>query len=502
MNSTIKDFYKDKTLFLTGGSGFLGRVVIEKVLRATEASRIYVLIRSKRGKSPQDRIDEWKTDPVSTNQYFQKLLIELIFILIQLFGVLLKTKPNALERIVLISGDCEEPDLGISAEDRELLKNEVQVVIHCAATVNFAEPLHKALDINTRATQLMLNLAKEMSRLVGFVHVSTSFSNCVISHISEQYYPDNLIAGADKVLAIRKVCGDVLLDTMASTLMGKFPNTYTYTKALAEHVIQTESGELPVCIFRPGSIVATNKEPMSGWIDNIYGPLAMLYGTGIGVLRIAPMDIRALNPIVPVDYCANCILACAMQTANESAEKRHRSLPPTIYNYVPHKSNSLSHRAFRDILAKYRHLVPLEQALWHPFLHTTRFLWLFKLIAIFYHTLPGYAIDLVLRLQGQKPRMIKLYQKVHKSMNALYYFCTRFWTYETINTDRLWQSLSDEDKKHFEFDMRTFDWDDYFTRALVGMRVYMAKEDPSDESIMRARKHMKRYVQHYLYFIK
>ncbi|XP_060645561.1 fatty acyl-CoA reductase wat-like [Drosophila nasuta] len=414
MNSTIIDFYKDKTLFLTGGSGFLGRVVIEKVLRATEASRIYVLIRSKRGKSPQDRIAEWKTDP--------------------LFGVLLKTQPNTLERIVLISGDCEEPDLEISEEVRELLKNEVQVVIHCAATVNFAEPLHKALDINTRATQLMLNLAKEMSRLVGFVHVSTAFSNCVISHISEQYYPDNLIAGADKVLPIRKVCGDVLLDTMASTLMGKFPNTYTYTKALAENVIQTESGELPVCIFRPGSIVATNKEPMSGWIDNIYGPLAMVYGTGIGVLRIAPMNVRALNPILPVDYCANCILACAMQTANESAEKRHRSLPPTIYNYVPHKSNSISNRAFINILAKYRHVVPLEQALWYPFLHTTPFLWLFKLIAIFYHTLPGYAIDLVLRLQGQKPRMIKLYQKVHKSMNALSYFGTRFWTYETINT--------------------------------------------------------------------
>ncbi|KAH8391498.1 hypothetical protein KR215_001969 [Drosophila sulfurigaster] len=472
MNSTIKEFYKDKTLFLTGGSGFLGRVFIEKVLRATEASRIYVLIRSKRGKSPQDRIDEWKTDPF--------------------FGVLLKTQPNALERIVPISGDCEEPDLGISVDDRELLKNEVQVVIHCAATVNFAEPLHKAVDVNTRATQLMLNLAKEMSRLVGFVHVSTSFSNCVIPHILEQYYPDNLIAGADKVLPIREVCGDVLLDKMASTLMGKFPNTYTYTKALAEQVIQTESGELPVCIFRPGSIVATYKEPMSGWIDNIYGPLAMVYGTAIGVLRIAPVNMRAPNAIVPVDYCANCILACAMQAANESAEKRRRSLPPTIYNYVAHKSNPISNGTFHDILAKYQHTVPLEQALWYPFLHTTSFLWLFKLIAIFYHTLPGYAIDLVLRLQGQKPRLIKLYTKIHKTMNALAHFSTGFWTHETINTDHLWQSLSAADKEHFEFDMRKLDWDDYFRRAMVGMRVYLGKEDPSEEGIQRAAKHLKR----------
>ncbi|XP_034103589.1 fatty acyl-CoA reductase wat-like [Drosophila albomicans] len=472
MDSLIKEFYKNKTIFLTGGTGFLGKVVIEKVLRATETSRIYVLIRSKRGKSPQDRIDEWKTDPF--------------------FGVLLKIQPNALERIVPISGDCEEPDLGISAADRELLKNEVQVVIHCAATVNFAEPLHKAVDINTRATQLMLNLAKEMSRLVGFVHVSTAFSNCVISHISEQYYPDNLIAGADKVLSIRNVCGDNLLDRMASTLIGKFPNTYTYTKALAEQVIQTESGELPVCIFRPGAITATNKEPMSGWIDNLYGPISMIYGCAIGVLRIIPTNKRFLQHIVPVDCCANCILACAMQTAKESSEKKRRSLPPTIYNYVPHEQNTLTNKHFIETVYKHRYTCALEQALWYPFLHTTSFLWMFKLIAFFYHTLPGYAIDLVLRLRGQKPRMIKLYQKVHKTMNALAYFGTGFWTYETINTDRLWQSLSDEDKKHFEFDMRIFDWDDYFTRALVGMRVYMAKEDPSDESIMRARKHMKR----------
>ncbi|KAH8354948.1 hypothetical protein KR093_002711 [Drosophila rubida] len=474
MESQIKEFYKNKTIFLTGGSGFLGRVVIEKVLRATDASRIYVMIRSKRGISSQDRIDGWKTD--------------------SLFGELLKIKPQALERVVPISGDCEEPDLGISAEDRKLLKNEVQVVIHCAATVNFVEPLHKALDINTRATQLMLQLAKEMSRLEGFVHVSTAFSNCVIKHISERFYPDNLVVDADKVLKMRKESDNTVFDEKTSTLMGKFPNTYTFTKALAEQIIQRESGDLPVCIFRPGSIVATSKEPISGWIDNIYGPIAVLYGSGIGVLRIAPVSDKAFNHIVPVDYCANTIIACVMQTAKESAEHRRLSAPPTIYNYVPHKSNPITNEEFINTFLKYRYNAALEQAIWYPFLHTTSIHWMFKIIAIFYHTIPGYAIDLVLKLRGQKPRLIKLYKKIHKSMDALSYFSTGFWTYDTTNIERLWQSLSAADKEQFEFNIRQLDWDNYFKNALVGLRVYLAHEDPSEESIERGRKHLKRYV--------
>lgn len=34
-------------------------------------------------------------------------------------------------------------------------------------------------------------------------------------------------------------------------LLGKWPNTYAYTKAVAEHVIREEAGNLPVGMFRP-----------------------------------------------------------------------------------------------------------------------------------------------------------------------------------------------------------------------------------------------------------
>lgn len=40
-------------------------------------------------------------------------------------------------------------------------------------------------------------------------------------------------------------------------LIGKRPNTYTFTKALAEHMLLKEAGNLPVAIVRPSIGVYT-----------------------------------------------------------------------------------------------------------------------------------------------------------------------------------------------------------------------------------------------------
>ena len=53
----IKEFYKDKTLFLTGATGFLGKVVLEKLFRSlSDVKRIYILVRPKRGVEIMDRV--------------------------------------------------------------------------------------------------------------------------------------------------------------------------------------------------------------------------------------------------------------------------------------------------------------------------------------------------------------------------------------------------------------------------------------------------------------
>lgn len=66
-DSDILEFYKDSTVFVTGATGFLGKLCMEKLLRTTEVGKIYVLMRPKKGKDIQKRFDELFDDAVSIN---------------------------------------------------------------------------------------------------------------------------------------------------------------------------------------------------------------------------------------------------------------------------------------------------------------------------------------------------------------------------------------------------------------------------------------------------
>ena len=81
--------------------------------------------------------------------------------------------------------------LGLSPNDREVLVNEVNIIINSAASVNFDDPLQEALQINYFGCQRMLELAKECTSLDVFTHVSTAYVNCDrTGYIDELVYND------------------------------------------------------------------------------------------------------------------------------------------------------------------------------------------------------------------------------------------------------------------------------------------------------------------------
>lgn len=65
----IAEVFKGREILLTGGTGFLGKVIIEKFLRCLpEVGQIYLLIRPKKGKDPKNRLDEVFNNAVSNKK--------------------------------------------------------------------------------------------------------------------------------------------------------------------------------------------------------------------------------------------------------------------------------------------------------------------------------------------------------------------------------------------------------------------------------------------------
>lgn len=55
----LREFYRDSVLLVTGGTGFLGRILLQKLLRTFPIKRIYLLVRKKNTQSVEERMDEF-----------------------------------------------------------------------------------------------------------------------------------------------------------------------------------------------------------------------------------------------------------------------------------------------------------------------------------------------------------------------------------------------------------------------------------------------------------
>jgi fatty acyl-CoA reductase len=58
-NPDIAEFYQDKSIFITGATGFMGKVLVEKLLRSCPGiDRVYLLLRPSKGKDVTTRLEE------------------------------------------------------------------------------------------------------------------------------------------------------------------------------------------------------------------------------------------------------------------------------------------------------------------------------------------------------------------------------------------------------------------------------------------------------------
>ncbi|KAL1502598.1 hypothetical protein ABEB36_007719 [Hypothenemus hampei] len=483
-DSDIKEFYKGSSIFITGATGFLGKLAIEKLLRTcSDLKQIFVLIRAKKGKDVKQRFEEIFND--------------------QVFDVLKRYNPNFREKIHPVVGDVSLPDLGLNEIDQHLLIQEVDCVMHFAATVRFDEKLRLATYINVRGVRDFLQLAKQMKKLRAFLHVSTAFSNCDRNDISETFY-DPPITG-EKLLNLVECLEDNQLEAITKTVLKNFPNTYVFTKCVAEDIIRKEGQNLPIALYRPSIVIATVKEPVSGWIDNVYGATGVMVGAAVGLLRSLYGKKENKAEMVPADYVINSCLAAMWDVATfktlnnnkevQQEEKYEKEIP--VYNYVSTPQNPLTWDQFHSLSEKHAKQVPSEKVIWHHMFKMRSNYYAHAVAVFFLHIIPAYLVDFILTCLGKKPMLVKGYQKINKFGDVLAYFTMREWKFKNNNVQSLWKRMKKHDQEYFDFDIEKLNWDMYFHTYTRGARVYLLK-DPLDTIPQGQIKYYKLMVLHYL----
>lgn len=460
----ILETFKDQNILITGGTGFLGKVIVEKFLRCIPVTQqLYLLVRSKKNKDPKHRIEEIFNSPL-----FEQV----------------KQKRGAEElhrAVTVVNGDVSLPGLGLSPEDRNMLCEKIDIVYHGAATVRFDELLKKAVLLNTRGTKQMLDLAKEMKHLKLFAHISTAYCHLEEKILGEKPYPPP--ADPHKIIKCVEWMDDEVVEAMTDKILGDLPNTYAFTKALSEGLVNEAMSQIPAIILRPSIVIPVWKEPIPGWTDNINGPTGLLIAAGKGVIRTMYCNENGYADYLPVDIAVNAILASSWNFIYlKDHEKR-------VYNLT---SSSEFKVSWAEIIARGRKItekVPLNGVVWYPGGSMKKSRLMHNICVFLFHMIPAYLIDSLIFLAGYKPIMCRVQRRIQKGFEVFEYYANNQWDFENKNIYEIRDKLNPIEYKKYQIHGEDMDIDEYFEACIRAARVYILNEPP--ETLPAARRHLK-----------
>ncbi|KAL5056165.1 hypothetical protein RYX36_036847 [Vicia faba] len=325
---SVLDFLQDKSILITGATGFLAKILLEKILRVQpNVKKVYLLLRAQDAKSATTRFQ---------NEIIGKDLFKLLK---EKLGPKISTLLS--EKLTLVPGDISLEDLGL--ED-SILKEEIyyqtDVIINLAANTNFDERYDLSLGLNTLGAKYVINFAKKCGKLKVLVHVSTAYvcgegEGLILEKPYLMGQSLNGVSGLD-IDFEEKIVKDKLSELqqlgatqdeikMAMKNLGLsraklygWPNTYVFTKAMGEMLVGQLKDNLSVVILRPAIVTSTFKEPFPGWSEGVrtIDSLALAYGKG--KLTCFLGDLNAIVDVIPADMVVNAMLVAIVAHANHS----------------------------------------------------------------------------------------------------------------------------------------------------------------------------------------
>ncbi|CAO2823260.1 unnamed protein product [Amaranthus hypochondriacus] len=320
---SISEFLRNKTILITGATGFIAKILVEKILRIQpNIEKLYLLIRAGDAKAANTRLQE----EVLGKELFKVLREKLE----SNFNTLIS------EKIRAIAGDTSYENLGITDHN---ISQHIDIVINIAATTKFWERYDVALGVNTYGPKNIVNFAKKCPNIQFLVHVSTAYV-CGEKEglISEKPYEMgetlNGVPGLDidfeknfaqqciSNLKAQQLSEKEIKQRMKDLGMERarkygWPNTYVFTKALGEMVVGQFRGNLPVVILRPSIVCSTINEPFPGWVEGCrtIDSVAVTYGKGNLILFAG--DKNSVFDVIPADMFVNSIIVSMKAHVNK-----------------------------------------------------------------------------------------------------------------------------------------------------------------------------------------
>lgn len=166
--------FANKLVLLTGATGFVGSVILYKLLKLSSDSHIVLLTRPKipvqyTGSTPLTAVQRmWHM--LSTADVFAPLRVSCSSR--ELYNLFT-------ERITVVESDLTKPLLGITEHHLEVIRRLAMTkrgikILHCGANVNFSDTLTNLADSNVRPVVQFMRLVEKLGDAVeNFVYVST-----------------------------------------------------------------------------------------------------------------------------------------------------------------------------------------------------------------------------------------------------------------------------------------------------------------------------------------
>ncbi|CAL5000562.1 unnamed protein product [Urochloa decumbens] len=486
----IIGYLKGKSILVTGSTGFLGKILVEKILRVQpHVHKMYLLVRAIDAPSAKQRVQQ---EVIGT----------------ELFGLLRDKYGEGFdsfigEKIVALAGDITGEDLGLDAPTLHDLAKHMDVIVNIAATTNFYERYDVSLDVNVMGVKHLCQFAKQCANLKMLMHVSTAYvsgdSAEVIlerplkpgSSLREGVRLDidaelRLVADAKKDL----IDGDAAEQKKAMKQLGLqrarhhgWSNSYVFTKAMGEMLLgQLRGDDMPVVIMRPSVITSVRADPVPGWIQGTRTIDTLIIGYAKQSISCFLGDLSVVVDCIPGDMVANAMMAAMVAHSEERLQaaaavyQATSSLRNPVTYAVLYRSGG-RHFEEHPRVGDDGQVIPNRHMRFFSSIPRFRLYMVlaFKLPLEILHVANILLCGLFDKLYNDYSRKYKFVMHLVDVYGPFAFFRGCF---DDTNLERLRSTMamkSPQDEM-FNFDPKSIDWDDYFYRTHIpGVLKYVCK---------------------------